>query len=257
MQELSISESLIITGPKGRLSAIVHRPRLKDGETCPMVVLMHGFMANKRMEPLRSIVQALDENGIASLRFDFDGHGRSDGFFSDMTVLTEIDDARAVYAYVAGLDYVDKVAFVGHSQGGVVAGMVAGELGADKVSCLVQLAAAAVLKDDALHGVLMGRRYDPNHLPDHLRVFFHKVGRNYFAVAQTLPIFETSASYEGPVCLIHGKEDAIVPYSYSEQYKACYKNGELHLLDKENHFLKKRRRDVVAIATEFLKRNLL
>ena len=257
MQEMSKRESLIIPGPKGRLSAIVHKPLLKAGEKCPMVVLMHGFMANKRMEPLRSIVRALDACGIASLRFDFDGHGRSDGYFSDMTVLTEIADAHAVYDYVAGLDYVSKVAFLGHSQGGVVAGMVAGELGAAKVCCLVQLAAAAVLKDDALNGVLMGRRYDPEHLPDHLRVFFHKVGRNYFAVAQTLPIFETSASYAGPVCLVHGKDDKVVPYAYSERYHACYPQSELHLMDGETHILNRHRREVVALVLDFLKRNLM
>lgn len=253
---MSSKETLVIPGPKGRLSAIVGKPALKAGEKCPMAVLMHGFMASKRMEPMRSLEQALVACGIATLRFDFDGHGRSDGAFSDMTVLTEIADAKAVLDYVAGLDFVDKVALLGHSQGGVVAGMVAGELGMEKVACVVQLAPAAVLRDDALNGVLMGRHYDPANLPDHLRVFFHKVGRGFFAVAQTLPIYETSARYTGPVCLIHGKEDKIVPYAYSERYHACYSRSELHLLDGETHMLNRRRREVVELAVEFLKRNL-
>jgi len=252
-----MSEKFYINGPKGRIAAILDKPRLNAGEKCPLVVLMHGFMANKSLEPLKGIAIRLVERGIAALRFDFDGHGKSDGKFCDMTVLTELDDARAVYDYAARLDFVSKIAFVGHSQGGVVAGMLAGELGADKINCLVQLAPAAVLKDDALNGVLMGKHYDPKNPPKSLRVFFHKVGKDYFTVAQTLPIFETSAKYEGPVCLIHGTNDTIVPHSYSETYHKVYRNGELHILEGENHFLSKRRKEVYFHTLDFLTKNLL
>lgn len=247
---------LNLTGNKGRISAILQRPEPAEGQKCPLVILMHGFLANKNLQPLKGIAKALEAVGIASLRFDFDGHGRSEGLFSEMTVLTEIADARVVYDYVSTLDFVSKIAFLGHSQGGVVAGMLAGELGAEKVAALVQLAPAAVLKDDALNGVLMGKHYDPSCPPETLRVFFHRVGRDYFKVAQTLPIYEASSRYKGPVCLIHGKEDKIVPYHYSEQYDAVYENSTLHLLEGENHILSKRRGEVVALSVDFLKEKL-
>lgn len=251
------TERLSVPGPSGKLAATLCRPETTPGRKCPLVILMHGFMANQRMEPLKGIARVLGAAGIATLRFDFDGHGRSGGRFCDMTVRTELADARAIYDFAAGLDFVDRIALLGHSQGGVVAGMTAGELGADKIACLVQLAPAAVLRDDALNGVLMGKRYDPSDPPAYLRVFFHKVGRNYFKVAQTLPIFETSAAYTGPVCLIHGKEDRIVPYSYSERYHEVYPDSTLHLLDGENHILSRRRKEVVSVSTDFLKEHLL
>lgn len=248
---------LQLTGDKGRISAILQRPELSVGQKCPLVILMHGFMANKALQPIKGIAKVLEAEGIASLRFDFDGHGRSEGRFCEMTVLTEIADARCVYDYARSLDFVDRIAFLGHSQGGVVAGMLAGELGADKVAALVQLAPAAVLKDDALAGVLMGKKYDPANPPETLSVFFHKVGRNYFKVAQQLPIYEVSSRYEGPVCLIHGKEDTIVPYRYSEQYHTVYKDSVLHLLEKENHVLSRRRNEVIGLSVDFLKNHLL
>ena len=250
-------QNIVIHGPKGKLSATVNKPELKAGEKCPMVILMHGFMSNKRLEPFKTIAGQLEEAGIAAMRFDFDGHGKSDGMFCEMTVETELADAKSVYEYVLGLDYVSKIALAGHSQGGVVAGMTAGKLGSDRIACLVQLAAAAVLKDDAIHGVLMGRRYDPKDLPDHLKVFFHKVGRSYFAVAQVLPIFETSGAYDGPVCLIHGKDDTAVPFSYSEHYHEVYAHSELHLLDGEDHTFSRRRPEVIATTVDFLKKHLL
>lgn len=248
-------QKINIQGNHGRLSALLQRPDTE--QSCPLVILMHGFMSNKRLEPLKSIAAELEKAGIASLRFDFDGHGRSEGRFRDMTVLTELDDARAVYAYAASLPFVSRVALLGHSQGGVVAGMLAGELGSAKIAALVQLSAAAVLKDDALNGVLMNRHYDPADPPETLWVLFHRVGKNFFKVAQTLPIYETSCRYDGPVCLIHGKEDSIVPYKYSQQYDALYAHSELHLLDGENHILSKRRKEVIHLACNFLKRNVL
>ena len=47
-------------------------------------------------------------NGIATIRFDFDGHGDSDGEFCDMNVLSEILDAAKIIDYVRGLDFVTE-----------------------------------------------------------------------------------------------------------------------------------------------------
>ena len=212
-------------------------------------------MANKKLEPLKSIAKELEGKGIASIRFDFDGHGQSDGRFRDMTVLTELDDARSVIEYVRRLGSFEGIALAGHSQGGVVAGMISGEMG-DGIKALVQLAPAAVLKDDALQGVLMGKHYDPANPPETLCVFFHRVGKGYFSVAQSLPIYEQSSLYKGPVLLIHGTKDKVVPYSYSEKYDQLYSQSKLHLYEGENHLLSKCRKAIVKETVDFLCKNL-
>lgn len=245
-------EKISIQG-KGRLSAYLQKP-CADYRG-PIAVLMHGFMANKKLEPLKSIANELENRGIASLRFDFDGHGESEGRFRDMTVLTELEDARRVIDYVRRAGAYDSIALVGHSQGGVVAGMIAGELG-DEIKALVQLAPAAVLKDDALQGVLMGKHYDPSNPPETLTVFFHRVGKGYFLAAQSLPIYEQSSLYKGPVLLIHGTKDRIVPHSYSEKYNQVYSNSILQLYEGENHFLSKCRKAIVRQTVDFLAENL-
>ena len=245
-------EKISIQG-KGRLSAYLQKP--SADYRGPIAVLMHGFMANKKLEPLKSIANELESRGIASLRFDFDGHGESEGRFRDMTVLTELDDARHGIDYVRQAGAHDSIALVGHSQGGVVAGMIAGELG-DEIKALVQLAPAAVLKDDALQGVLMGKHYDPSNPPETLTVVFHRVGKGYFLAAQSLPIYEQSSLYKGPVLLIHGTKDRIVPHSYSEKYNQVYSNSILQLYEGENHFLSKCRKAIVRQTVDFLAENL-
>jgi len=252
-----MTEKLYLTGSKGRLFAILQKPELAEGEKCPLVILLHGFMANGRMEPIPSIAKALEAKGIATLRIDFNGHGKSEGKFSDMTVLNEIDDAMMVYDYVQTLDFVSKVALAGHSQGGVVSSMMAGLLGSEKISCVVLLCAAAVLHDDCLNGCIMGSKFNPQDPPERLWVFFHRLGKKYITVGQKLKIYETAAEYDGPVLLIHGTADTIVPISYSEKYNSIYKNSKFVSLEGETHFLNKRRGEVVAETVDFLVGNLL
>ena len=57
-----------------------------------LVVLMHGFTSNRGVDPdqlLYQLAQRFEAEGMATLRFDFNGHGQSDGRFQDMTVLNE------------------------------------------------------------------------------------------------------------------------------------------------------------------------
>lgn len=250
-----------VFGPEGGLSVRLTLPEGFDPAAgkCPLVLLMHGFMASKRLYPIPDLAQALAREGIASLALDFDGHGRSEGRFVEMTVPKEIEDARAALAYARSLPYVSRIAFAGHSQGGVVAGMLAGQLedSPERPACLVQMAPAAVLKDDALAGRCMNARYDASDPPESVNVLFHRLGRGFILSAQQLPIYETSCRYSGKVCLIHGKKDRIVPFSYSEEYHRLYPDSVLHLLENEAHFLNRDKKAVVATAVGFLKENLL
>lgn len=250
-----------VYGQQGGISTIVTLPKRFDPEKdkCPMVILMHGFMASKKFHPVPTIAKALADIGIASISFDFNAHGKSEGRFIDMTISNEIADAKAVYEYVKTLPYVTAIGFVGHSQGGVVTGMLAGELEGDpdKPSCIALLAPAAVLKDDAIAGQCMGRKYDASNPPEYVNVMFHKLGRKFILEAQKLPIYEVSGRYTGKVLIIHGKEDKIVPYSYGEAYHSIYSDSTLRLIDDETHWLNKNTPEIIAALTSFFAANLL
>ncbi len=225
-----------IDGSVGKLSAVIQKPELKDGEKCPLVMILHGFTGSKNEKLLKTFADTLESAGIASIRFDFNGHGESEGSFVNMTVLNEIEDARHVYEYVRDLRYVDSVSIAGHSQGGVVSSMLAGELGKDAFRSVVLFAPAAVLRDDALRGNVMGVAYDAGNPPESVKIFGrYDLGRDYMLTSQTLPIYETAEKFTGAVCVIHGKADRIVPYTYGERYHKIYANSELHLLDGADH----------------------
>lgn len=249
-----------VYGPQGGISTTLVLPDSFDvhKDTCPLAILMHGFMSRKEMYPVPAIANALAKAGIASLRFDFDAHGKSEGKFIDMTISSEIADAKAVLAYARKLPFVSEIALVGHSQGGVIAGMLAGELEnePERPKCVVLLAPAAVLKDDAIAGRCMRSKYDASNPPEYVNVFFHKLGRRFILEAQKLPLYETSCKYTGKVCIIQGGKDKIVPVSYAERYHQMYKNSELTIFEDDSHFLNGNKARLLEKVATFLKENL-
>ena len=77
---------LTIDGSKGKLAAIIQKPATTPGEKIPMVIMMHGFGGNKggidgRKTLFDVIADKLEAQGIATIRFDFNGHGESEGEF--------------------------------------------------------------------------------------------------------------------------------------------------------------------------------
>ena len=254
---------LTIDGSKGKLAAIIQKPATAPGEKIPMVIMMHGFGGNKggidgRKTLFDVIADKLEAQGIATIRFDFNGHGESEGEFWQHTVPNEIEDALKVYEYVRDLRYVSTVSVLGHSQGGVVASMVAGKLGAE-IKSAVLMAPAAVLRDDAIRGSTFGTSYDPLNLQGEwveLMGGRQKLGNEYIRTAFNLPIYETAANFKGALCVIHGTGDRVVPYTYGVRYTEQSNNAELYILPGEDHGFMKDMERATDIAVEFLTRNL-
>lgn len=255
------TEQVTIDGSKGKLKAIIQKPELKQGEQCPMVILCHGFTGNKESKLLTLLADSLQQNGIASIRFDFNGHGESEGPFVEMTVPNEIEDAKKVFEYVRDLRYVSSVAIVGHSQGGVVASMTAGLLEPDDLQAVVLFAPAGVIPDDAIRGITPegNMAYDLNPLdpPEYLEFGGGmKLGRDYITTAQHLKIYQTAKRYQGPALILHGTGDRVVPFTYGERYQEIWPKSELIIYEGFDHGFSQCLYRVCDEATAFLIKTL-
>ncbi len=254
-------ESLFIDGDHGRLKAIIQKPELQPGEKCPMVVFCHGFSGRKEGPLFELVADTLQAHGIASIRFDFNGHGESEGEFVDMTVPNEIEDAKKVVEYVSNLSYVSGLAIAGHSQGGVVASMLAGklseELGRPAFKAVALMAPAAVLRDDAIRGSTMGKQYDPFNPGEYVELWGGlKLGAEFIRTAFSLPIYETAAKYQGSALIIHGNADRVVPYTYGERFHEIWPNSELVIQEYYDHGFTQNIYRTTDIVSEYLIRQL-
>lgn len=196
----------------------------KTDGPCPLVLMLHGFGGCMDARPggyFQEYSDALTAAGFATLRFDFNGHGQSGGSFRDMTPFNEIEDAAVFLRYAVSLPDITEIYLLGHSQGGVIAGMLAGYYH-DVVKKLVMMAPAASLKTDAINGHCMRADYDAQHIPDFVNVDgVHEVGGLFFRMAQTLPIYEVTGQFKGEALAIIGGRDDVVSAESIRRYGTC------------------------------------
>lgn len=249
-----------VSGQQGGLAMTLTLPDGFKAETdsCALVILMHGIFSSKDFTPMPKIANHLAKSGIASIRFDFGGHWSSEGEMVKMTIEKEIADAIAMWEYACSLPYVSKIGLLGHSQGGVVASMTAGRIASMGVSAkplygLALLAPASVLKNACQNGKLFDAKFNPDNPPEYVRCFkLMKLGREYLMSTQQLDIYGTAQAYKGPVLIIHGEKDKLVPMWCSEDFKKTYGSAsELMVVEGENHRISNKTKRVAELVVDF------
>jgi alpha/beta superfamily hydrolase len=98
-----------------QLSARLTMPA--DGKPLAYALFAHCFTCTKNMKAVRHISQAMMDQGIAVLQFDFTGLGESEGDFSDTNFSSNVDDL-VVAAEFLGQQYAGPHLLIGHSLGG-------------------------------------------------------------------------------------------------------------------------------------------
>ena len=113
-----------------KLRGIVNVPR-EEGKF-KTVIMFHGFGSSKmgELNQFLNLEEKLIEKNIASVRFDFLGHGESDGDFSEVTPTLEVEQGKAIVNFVKELDFVNvnNISLLGEEFGAVIASVVAGEM---------------------------------------------------------------------------------------------------------------------------------
>ncbi|MFA5805977.1 MAG: alpha/beta fold hydrolase [Melioribacteraceae bacterium] len=131
----------------------------KSGAPFPAVVLVTGSGPQDRDEtlagginhkPFLIIADYLTRNGIAVLRYDDRGIAKSKGDFAASTTEDFATDAQAAVEYLKTRKEIDakKIGVVGHSEGGLIAPMVA--VNSNDVSYIVLLAGPGLPGKDIL-----------------------------------------------------------------------------------------------------------
>lgn len=136
----------------GTLTYPTEYEKMKKG-TVPVVVMVTGSGLQDRNEeifghkPFLVIADFLARNGIASLRYDDRGVGKSKGDAASATTENFMKDALAAVEYVRGTNNFGKTGVLGHSEGGCIAFMIAASGKADFV---VSMAGTGVRGDSII-----------------------------------------------------------------------------------------------------------
>lgn len=122
----------------------------------PVVILISGSGPQNRDEellghkPFLVISDYFTKNGIAVLRYDDRGVAQSKGDFKTATSLDFASDVESAIAYLKTRKEINKnkIGLIGHSEGGIIAPMVASK--SKDVNCIVLLAGTGIPGDQLL-----------------------------------------------------------------------------------------------------------
>ncbi|NIM94927.1 MAG: alpha/beta fold hydrolase [Anaerolineales bacterium] len=243
-----------------RIFGMLHLP---DGDgSHPAVALFHGFTGT-RVESHRLFVKtarALAHAGLAALRFDFRGSGESEGEFVDMTVQGEIADASRALDFLSNYPALDltRLGILGLSLGGLVGACLSGD---DP-----RVKALALWSTPDMKNFGFGGLPDPHSIDwdeaivgEWLDWGGNRIGRGFFKGMMEVDPLESVSRFRGPVLVVHGTSDAIVPLESGKSYEeALAGRVEAHWIEDSDHTYSSHEweSNVIGVTVDWFRRNL-
>ena len=215
-----------------RLHAKLDRP--EGAEKSPLCILIHGFTGHMEEDHIIAAQKAMNAAGVAVLRAEMYGHGKSGGTFREHTLYKWVTNALAVVDYAKKLDFVTDLYISGHSQGGLLT-MLIGGMCSDDFKAILPLSPAWMIPEKAREGSLLGQDFDPEHIPEKLVCDWYDLRGDYIRVAQTIHVEDAIARYKNKVYIVHGDADETVPFLYAEKAAKLYKNAQLVPINGADH----------------------
>ena len=180
------------------LSGSLHRP---DCKRPPIVIGLHGLFSSQDSPKQIALARACNQSGIAYLRFDHRGCGRSQGDFDKVTSLTSrCRDLNCAIEMIRGWNRTSgRIGLFGSSMGGTVSLSVAAET---RVEAVVTF--AAPLRSDVHNRI---HPSDPNSA---VKPIYLDAKRSKFDLAGKIDRINN-------ILVVHGDRDETVPVSHARE----------------------------------------
>jgi pimeloyl-ACP methyl ester carboxylesterase/membrane protein DedA with SNARE-associated domain len=212
------------------------------GEGAPAILMLQGSPGDGR--DFDRIAPGLVERGYRGLAVDLPGFGASSREVADYSIKTHAAYCRDLLAAL-GLRPVDVIGFSMGS--GVALHLAAAE--PERVRSLVLLSGIGVQElellghyhlNHAIHAAQLAAFTLADHSIPHFGLvrtegLGHSYGRNFYDTDQR-PLRGLLRGYAGPMLILHGKKDMLVPYEAALEHHRLVPQSELVSFDT-NHFM--------------------
>lgn len=253
------AEEVRVVSPKGHiLAGTLTVPRGTAGRV-PAIVTITGSGASDRDEtlsivkgyrPFRQVADTLARHGIAVLRLDDRGWGESTGDHSTATSVDFAEDVRTALAWLRARPEIDarRLGLVGHSEGGLIAPMVAAaepELRAIVLMAGPSQSGRTILDYQIRNGIAATPTLTPTQRDSALREvprMIDSLGKaspwlRYFLVHDPLA---TARRVKVPTLILQGETDRQVTAAQAEELATALRAGgnrdvTVRLFPRANH----------------------
>ncbi len=220
------------TTADGKALAVLKRPATNAQHQCG-ILFLHGFCSDMRGSKATEIDAYAERTGYAFTRFDYRGHGESQGNFADYGITDWLNDAAAVLETCTQPQIV-----VGSSLGGWLALLLALRH-PNKVLGMVGIAAAPDFTQDLMYDLWDDAQQQQFNRDGFLPYALYDGAP---AVPLTKKLIDSGAAhlllrdeidYKGSVRLLQGMGDMDVPWQTTLRIAECLTSDDVQL-----HFVK-------------------
>ena len=210
--------------------AYVYVPPRADKNSWPLVMFCGGYRSDMNGTKAIYLQEQCEARGQGFVRFDYSGHGLSEGHFDEGTIGAWMNDALDILDYVAR----GPVLIVGSSMGGWMALLIA-RARAGRVQGVVGIAAAPDFSEDLFS------RLSPEQQEEMMSEGFVKVpndysdepyhySRSFYEEAKTHLLLENPQNIDFPIRLIQGMKDNDVPWETAVRIQKNYSGGDVDIV---------------------------
>ncbi len=223
-----------------------------------VVVLCHGFKTKKEGRSCTRLAELLPQSGISTFRFDFFGHGESEGEFADITISEGVSDILCALQLVQKQGF-KKIGLFGNSFGGICA------LGAALEFPLASLALLCPVSDYKAHAERkFGKERIEKWKQEGIILYDIKEGKEFWL---RYPFFEDTKKWimypkvnaiTCPVIIVHGDADTTVPLEQSQMLVKKLPKAQLEVVPGADHRFTNpaHMENAMKLCAAFLKRNI-
>ena len=254
-----MEEKIIYNNGNNKLCGI-----LNSASNDKIVIMCHGIRGNKEeCGSFAYLAEKLQKEGYSSFRFDFNGHGESDGKDSEMTISKEIKDLESTIKMLKNRGYKEFVLL-----GGSFGASIVSLFPYDKYCCIkgMVLWYGALDYEYIKYGNLFTEEnkkiaekngYYISKSMNTGKEF--KFGIGLFEEIDKFKPYEELKKCDLPKLFVHGKLDSAVPYKLSEKVSKLCENAEFELIENGEHTFQNSKEAIekaVNVTVEFIKRVL-
>ena len=202
----------------------------------PVIILCHGFTTSKNNFTNTKLEKMFNEQKIATFRFDFFGHGESEGNFENITISEAVDNILNAIEYLKGKGF-SKLGLIGSSFGGI-----SSLIAASKTDDLFVLALKSPVSN-YLEKELQKRtkeeieKWKSDGFVTRINGKGEEKRLNYsfFEDFKNNDGYEAAKKVKIPVLIVHGDKDESVPIEQSKKTADILENCKLEIITGADH----------------------
>ena len=187
-----------------------------NNKSLTTIIFLHGLMSNIQSKKAKHLKKFVNKNKINLLLFEYSGHGKSSGKFTDFSIKNWVNDSRSI---IKKLIKKNKIVLIGSSMGAWI-GVILIKYFYQRIKGYVGIASAPDFTEELIWKKL--NISEKNNIKKN-RIYklksnhnnFYPITKKFIIDGKKNLILNKKIKCNFPVELLHGINDSSVPWFYS------------------------------------------